>query len=300
MTRWTAAQLPSYDGRTVVVTGGNSGIGRQAAEAFATAGAAVTLACRDVAKAEQAAARMPGSVRVERLDLSSLASVEDFASRWSEPLDLLVNNAGVMRPPTWTPTADGHELQIGTNHVGHVALTSGLVPWLLKAPAPRVVTVASIAHHGGDRSVLEGNPRETYAPEKAYGNSKLANVLFARELQRRAAERGLPLTSTAAHPGVAYTGLVTDRQGMGANPVVRVVAPVLLPLLFASAEAGAEATLYAAAVGEPGSYTGPQGRGERRGPVGPARLSRFAADDTLAAELWERTEEWLGRPFSWG
>lgn len=300
MTRWTAAQLPSYAGKNVVVTGGNSGIGREAATALAAAGATVTLACRDVAKAEQAAAAMPGSVRVERLDLSSLASVEGFASGWSEPVDLLVNNAGVMRPPTWTPTADGHELQLGTNHLGHMALTSGLMPWLLKAPAPRVVAVSSVAHHGGDRSVLEGNPAETYAPERAYGNSKLANLLFARELQRRAAERGLPLTAAASHPGVAYTGLVTDRQGMGSNPVVRLVAPVLLPLVFASAKAGAESTLFAAAVAEPGSYTGPQGRGEWRGPVGPARLSRFGADDALAAELWERSEEWLGQPFSWG
>jgi len=303
MSRWTAAQLPSYAGKTVVVTGANSGIGWHAAAALAGKGAKVTLACRNTAKAEQAAqkirAKAQAEVRVERLDLSSLGSVETFAERWSEPLDLLVNNAGVMTPPKWATTEDGHELQFGTNHLGHMALTSGLVSWLLKAEAPRVVTVASIAHHGGNRSVLEGNPQEGYEPEPAYGNSKLANLLFARELQRRAAEQGLSLTSTAAHPGVAATGLVTDPQGMGANRVVRAIAPLVLPLVLAPASAGAEATLYAAAVAEPGSYTGPQKRKEWRGPIGPARLSEFAADDDLAAALWERSEELLGKPFAW-
>lgn len=304
MTRWTAGQLPSYAGKAVLVTGANSGIGFEAAAALARKGAQVTLACRSTTKGEQAARRIGRTagteVAVEQLDLSSLASVEALVQRWSVPVDLLVNNAGVMTPPSWRATEDGFELQFGTNHLGHMALTSGLMPWLLKAPAPRVVTISSVAHHAGTRSVLEGNPPETYRPEQAYGNSKLANLLFARELQRRAAERGLGLTSAAAHPGVAATGLFVDPQGKGANPFLRVVGPVVLPLLLASARAAAEATLYAAAVAEPGSYTGPQRHNEWRGPVGPARLSPEAADDALAAELWERSEQLLGRPFAWG
>jgi NAD(P)-dependent dehydrogenase (short-subunit alcohol dehydrogenase family) len=299
VSRWRPDQLPSYAGKRVIVTGANSGIGLHTAAALAAKGARVTLACRDQAKGEQAARQMAGEARVERLDLSSLASVAAFVQRWTEPLDLLVNNAGVMTPPRWQATEDGFELQFGTNHLGHMALTSALMPWLLSAPAARVVTVASIAHHGGTRAVLEGNPPETYKPEPAYGNSKLANLLFARELHRRLTERGMSVTSTAAHPGVAATGLVTDRQGMGANPLVRVLGPVLLPVVLAPAKAGAEAPLYAAAVAEPGSYTGPTGRGEWRGPVGPARLSALAADDGLAAELWARSEELLGRPFAW-
>lgn len=299
MSRWTAAQLTSYVGKNVVVTGANSGIGWEVAAALAGKGASVTLACRNVAKAEEAAKRIPEDVRVEQLDLSSLASVDAFTERWSGPLDLLVNNAGVMTPPRWQTTQDGYELQFGTNHLGHMALTSGLMPWLLKAPAPRVVTVASIAHHGGTRAVLLGNPKEGYKPAPTYANSKLANLLFARELQRRAAAHGLALTSTAAHPGVVATGLFGDPQGMGTNRLVRLFAPVVLPLVLASAKAGAEATLYAAAVAEPGSYTGPNRGKEWRGPVGPARLSEEASDEDLAEALWERSEEMLGRKFAW-
>jgi NAD(P)-dependent dehydrogenase (short-subunit alcohol dehydrogenase family) len=300
MSRWTAAQLPSYDGKTVVVTGGNSGIGWHTAAALAAQGARVTLACRDTAKGEAAAAKIgTGTVGVEALDLSSLTSVDAFAKRWSDPLDLLVNNAGVMNPPKWRATEDGFELQFGTNHLGHMALTSGLMPALLAAPAARVVAVSSVAHKGGTRAVLLGNPPEGYKPEPAYGNSKLANLLFARELQRRAAAKGLPLTATAAHPGVAATGLVGDPQGLGANPVVRALAPYVLPVVLAPARAGAEAVLFAAAEAEPGSYTGPQRLGESRGPIGPAKLSPEAADDDLAAALWVRSEELLDRPFAW-
>jgi NAD(P)-dependent dehydrogenase (short-subunit alcohol dehydrogenase family) len=296
MGHWTPAQLPSYAGKRVVVTGANSGIGLHTADALAAHGADVTLACRDVAKGEDAARRMRGgTVRVEHLDLSSLASVATFAKGWSGPLDLLVNNAGVMTPPHWRSTEDGFELQLGTNHLGHFALTAGLVPALLAAPAARVVTVASLAHPGGTPAVLQGNPPETYHPERCYGNSKLANVLFARELQRRAA--GTTLTSTAAHPGVSETGLVGDPDGMGANPFIRLVAPVLMPVLFQSARRGAEPVLYAAAVAEPGSYSGPQRFREYRGYAGPARLSEHAQDDALAAALWEWSEEQPGLSF---
>jgi NAD(P)-dependent dehydrogenase (short-subunit alcohol dehydrogenase family) len=289
--------LPDLTGTVAVVTGGNSGIGFHTAKALAAHGARVVLACRDQEAAEAAAERIPGDTVVEELDLASQSSVRGFAARWQGPLDLLVNNAGVMRPPRYRETADGHELMFGTNHLGHFALTGRLLPALLAAPRPRVVTVSSVAHHGGDERVLAANPPEGYRPEPYYGNSKLANLLFARELHRRATEAGSRLVSTAAHPGVSATGLVGDPNGMGANPLLRAVAPFLLPLIFQSAAAGANASLYAATLAEPGSYTGPQRFRENRGPIGPARLSRYAADDELAGKLWTLSEEQTGVTF---
>jgi NAD(P)-dependent dehydrogenase (short-subunit alcohol dehydrogenase family) len=286
--------LPDLTGRTVVVTGANSGIGVHTARELAAHGAAVVLACRNVASGRRAAATMVGPPRVDRLDLASQASVREFAERWDGPLDLLVNNAGVMTPPRYRETEDGFELQYGTNHLGHVALTARLLPALLAADAPRVVTVSSIAHHRGDASVLDGNPEATYRAERAYGNSKLANLLFARELHRRALVAGSPLVSTAAHPGVSATNLVGSPDGMGANPVVRRLAPFVLPVLLQSASAGANPTLYAATAGAPGSYTGPQRLRETRGPVGPARLSRYARDEDLGRRVVELAEEQTG------
>jgi NAD(P)-dependent dehydrogenase (short-subunit alcohol dehydrogenase family) len=302
-TSWTADDLPALSGRTAVVTGANSGIGWHTAAELGRHGASVTLACRNTDLAEQAAARMREAgaidVRVEALDLSSLASVKEFADRWSGPLDLLVNNAGVMTPPRYRQTADGFELQFGTNHLGHYALTGRLLPALLEAPAPRVVAVASIAHFRGKADVLDGNPRERYRPEPAYANSKLANVLFALELQRRAAAHGTALTSTAAHPGVSATNLVTSTQGMGAIPGVRLLAPPVLRLLFQSAAAGAMPSLYAATEAEPGSYSGPQSLRETRGRVGPARLNPLARDERLAGQLWDLSEELTKVVYPW-
>ncbi|MDQ6933799.1 MAG: oxidoreductase [Actinomycetota bacterium] len=292
---WAAKDLPDLTGWRAVVTGANSGIGRHAAQELAAHGAEVTLACRNVESANTAAADMPGSTRVELLDLSSQASVREFAARWTGPLDLLVNNAGVMTPPRYRETVDGHELQFGTNHLGHFALTGRLLPALLAASAPRVVTVSSVAHHSGNESLLEGNPEASYRPQTAYGNSKLANLLFARELHRRAGTR---LVSTAAHPGVAATGLVADPNGMGTRSLVRVTAPFVTRVLFQSAAAGANPTLYAATAGNAGSYTGPQRLRETRGRIGPAKLSRFARDDDLAARLWQLSEDKTGVTFA--
>jgi NAD(P)-dependent dehydrogenase (short-subunit alcohol dehydrogenase family) len=294
---FSPADLPDLTGRTAVVTGANSGIGFHTAVELARKGATVTLACRDTASAESAAAKMPGDTRVERLDLASQADVRAFAERWEGPLDLLVNNAGVMRPPRRRETQDGHELMFGTNHYGHFALTGRLLPALLEAPAPRVVTVASIAHLRGDAAVIEENPASTYDPERSYCQSKLANVLFARELDRRARAAGSRLTSAGAHPGVSATGLVSDPDGMGANPVVRLLTPFLLPMIFQSAAAGANPSLYAATLAEPGSYTGPQNRGESRGPIGPAKLNPHALDEDLASRLWDLSEERTGVTF---
>jgi NAD(P)-dependent dehydrogenase (short-subunit alcohol dehydrogenase family) len=306
---WTPDELPDLTGTVAVVTGANSGIGFETARALARHGASVTLACRNVPGAEQAAARIRSSrngsdlrgpdVRVAGLDLSSLKSVRTFADAWEGPLDLLVNNAGVMMPRTWQGTHDGFELQFGTNHLGHYALTGLMLSALQAARSPRVVTVASLAHHSGTAAVLDGNPPQGYRPMAAYGNSKLANALFGSELQRLATAHGSALTSTMAHPGVSATGLIVDRQGMGARPLVRAVAPWVTRVILQSAAAGARPVLYAAAVAAPGSYTGPRWLRESRGPVGPARLSTFAQDPALAARLWQVSQDLSGIEYGW-
>ena len=311
---WTPNDLPDLTGTTAVVTGANSGIGFETARTLTAHGASVTLACRNVSKGEHAAelirsgrGRVEGrsggvagvDVRVAELDLSSLASVRRFADAWQGPLNLLVNNAGIMAPRKWVATADGFELQFGTNHLGHFALTGLLLTALKAGSLPRVVTVASIAHHRGSADLLDGNPVQSYQPERAYGNSKLANLLFGAELQRRAASHGLALTSTMAHPGVSATGLATNPQGMGANPVVRLAAPWVMRVIFQSAAAGANPSLYAASVAAPGSYTGPTWLREIRGPVGPARRSALAQDQGLAARLWEVSENLTGVEYRW-
>lgn len=296
ISRWTAAELPDLTGTTAIVTGANNGIGFHTARELATHGAEVVLACRNVEAGEAAAAQMQGRTRVEKLDLASQASVADFAARWDGRLDLLINNAGVMQPPTYRTTEDGHELMFGTNHLGHYALTARLLPSLQQSASPRVVTVASIAHHGGNERVVDGNPETFYKAGRDYAQSKLANVLFFQELHRRATAAGSKLVSVGAHPGVSATHLVASPDGMGANRFIRTFAAPLLPVVFQSAAAGANPSLYAATVAEPGSYTGPQWLRESRGPIGPAKLSPFAQDADLAARLWERTEELTGLP----
>ena len=317
-------ELPDLSGTTAVVTGANSGIGFETARALASHGASVTLACRNLPAAERAAEQIrrsrrgvhlrgghvrgadprdssaPGvDVRVAELDLSSLSSVRGFADAWQGPLDLLVNNAGVMTPRTWKGTPDGYELQFGTNHLGHFALTGGLLAALQLATSPRVVTVSSLAHHSGRADVLDHNPPQGYQPQRAYGNSKLANLLFGAELQRRARAHESALTSTMAHPGVSATGLVVDREGIGASPVVRAVAPWVMRVVFQSAAAGAKPVLYAATGAAPGSYTGPRWLRESRGPVGPAQLSILAQDPTLASRLWQVSLDLSGVEYHW-
>ncbi len=290
--------LPDLTGRRVLVTGGNSGIGFHAAHALADHGAEVTIACRNLDKAREAQVRLPGATEVAELDLASLASVRRFAESWSGPLDVLVCNAGVMTPPRYRETEDGFELQFGTNHLGHFALTGLLLPHLREAPDPRVVPVASIAHHRGDATVLQGNQAASgagrYSASHAYGNSKLANLLFGFELQRRV---GDSLTVAACHPGVSNTGLMVSPDGLGRIPGVRQVAPLVGRVLFQSAAAGANPTLWAATYAGPATYTGPQQLREARGRLGPAKLSRAARDEALAAQLWELSEDRTGVRF---
>jgi NAD(P)-dependent dehydrogenase (short-subunit alcohol dehydrogenase family) len=296
---WTPDQIGDLSGTTALVTGANSGIGLVEARELARHGADVVLAVRNTDAGEAAAQRIratgvTGSVRVEQLDLASQASVHALAERFDGPLDLLVNNAGVMAPPRRRETGDGFELQYGTNHLGHFALTGLLMPHLLEAPSPRVTTVSSIAHHSGDGKVLEGNPAQGYNPNVTYGRSKLANLLFALELQRRATASGSKLSSTAAHPGVSGTNLIASPDGLGSIPVIGTLSQWGVRLLFPSPEKGAQAILFAATDAAPGSYSGPTGFRETRGPVGEARQSTLAQDTTLAGLLWERSEELTG------
>ncbi|MCF3136123.1 oxidoreductase [Streptomyces olivochromogenes] len=289
---WNATHLPDLSGRTAVVTGANSGIGFAAADALARAGAHVVFAVRDLERGGAAAARVSGSTEVRRLDLADLASVREFAASWDGPLDLLINNAGVMMLPEQR-TADGFEMQFGTNHLGHFALTNLLLPYV----TGRVVTLASGAHRMGDRVIHFEDPNLTgrYTPQRAYSQSKLANLLFTLELQRRLTESGSPVRALAAHPGWAATNL----QSHTANPVARVLMQVGNRFLAQDNRAGALPTLYAATQDLPGaSYVGPDGLGEMRG--APTLVGRIAAasDPVAAQRLWTLSEELTG--VSWG
>jgi NAD(P)-dependent dehydrogenase (short-subunit alcohol dehydrogenase family) len=297
MAGWTAAEMPDLNGRTAVVTGANSGLGRATAWELARHGANVVVAARNTDKGEHAAAQIradvPGAeVRVEELDLADLDSVRAFAERLDEErLDLLVNNAGVMAPPRRT-TKDGFESQFGTNHLGHFALTGQLLPRLLAAPAPRVVTLSSGAHRIGriNFSNLQGERR--YVAWLAYGQSKLANLMFALELQRRATAAGTDLKSMAAHPGYAATNL----QFAAPRLPDRMLMSVTNRLIAQSAEMGALPTLYAATAPDlpGGTFVGPDGFLEQRGHPRIVTGAGRAYDEDAAARLWEVSEQLTG------
>jgi NAD(P)-dependent dehydrogenase (short-subunit alcohol dehydrogenase family) len=290
MSRWTAADLPRQDGRTFVITGANSGIGLAAARELGRAGARVVLAVRDEAKGGAAAATIPGETEVRRLDLADLASVRAFAAAWEGEIDVLVNNAGVMAVPE-RRTADGFELQIGTNHLGHFALTNLLLPRV----TDRVVTVASGAHRAGKIDLDDLNwERRRYRRWPAYGQSKLANLLFTAELERRLAAAGSELRGVAAHPGYAATNLQSRSESLLQNAVMAIGNRVFAQ----SDEMGALPTLYAATQDIPGnSYVGPDGRGEQRGHPTLVGRSAAAADEQTARALWELSERLTGVSF---
>src|SRR3954447_24324203 len=285
--KWTAADLPRLDGRTVVVTGANSGIGLVAARELARAGARVVLAVRDTARGERAAATIAGEREVRRLDLADLASVRDFADAWDGPIDVLVNNAGVMAVPL-SRTADGFEMQIGTNHLGHFALTGLLLPHV----TDRVVTLASAAHRTGRIDLDDLNwERRRYDRWRAYGQSKLANLLFTHELQRRLTDAGSAVRAVAVHPGWASTNL----QSRSGNPLLTTAMAVGNRLLAQSDEQGAWPTLYAATQDvPPGAYVGPDGFQESRGHPHLVGRSRAAGDAGTARRLWELSERLTG------
>jgi NAD(P)-dependent dehydrogenase (short-subunit alcohol dehydrogenase family) len=284
---FSVVDVPDLGGRTVIVTGANSGIGRAAATALAGAGARVVLAVRSVDRGERAAAAMPGDTEVRPLDLASLASVRQFAEDWEGEIHLLVNNAGVMVPPL-TRTVEGFELQFGTNHLGHFALTN----LLLGCVSGRVVTLSSAAHRIGriDFDDLNWVSRR-YRRWPAYGQSKLANLLFTSELQRRLAAAGSEVLATAAHPGYAATNL----QSHSGNRVWGALGQVGNRIFAQSAEQGALPTLFAAVADIPGdSYAGPGGFHESRGAPQLVRRSARAQDMAVAKRLWEASEQLTG------
>ena len=280
----------------IVVTGANSGIGFHAASELALHGATVILAVRDVAKGEEAARRIGAEVEVRRLDLADLDSVRRFADAWDGPLDLLINNAGIMASP-YSTTAQGFESQLGTNHLGHFALTGLMLRFLLRAQAPRVVTVSSVAHRMGKIRFDDLQSQQKYKPWPAYGQSKLANLLFAFELQRRADGAGADITSVAAHPGYAATHLQSGTYSKLQDAVMGVLNKVVAQ----SAEAGALPTLFAATEPLPGAaYAGPGGPGEARGAPKLVDASSAAKDPQTAAALWKVSEELTGVAFDFG
>jgi NAD(P)-dependent dehydrogenase (short-subunit alcohol dehydrogenase family) len=289
--KWTAADLPDLTGRTVVVTGANSGIGLAAARELGRAGARVVLGVRDTAKGQAAAATIPGAPEVRALDLSDLASVRAFATDWGDQdLDVLVNNAGVMATPLGR-TTDGFELQIGTNHLGPFALTNLLVPNI----KDRVVTISSTAHRMGklrrDDLNWEGGGYRRWG---AYGQSKLANLLFTLELQRRLDAAGSDVRAVAAHPGYVATNL----QSHTGSAVQNGLMAVTNKLLGQSPEMGALPTLFAATQNLPGAaYVGPDSLREQRGHPTLVSRTEAAGDAEDARWLWERSEALTGVPF---
>jgi NAD(P)-dependent dehydrogenase (short-subunit alcohol dehydrogenase family) len=285
---WTPARLPDLYGRTAVVTGASSGLGADTARALAGAGARVVLAVRDPAKGRAVADRIDGETEVRALDLGDLASVRAFAGAWTEPLDLLVNNAGIMAVPQGR-TADGFELQIGTNHLGHFALTNLLLPHI----GGRVVTVSSGLARRGRIHLDDLNwERRSYRPWQAYSQSKLANLLFTLELQRRLEAAGSEVLALSAHPGVAATGLARSMSRLQSGLIslgIRLVGQ-------REPEYGALPTLYAATQDLPGgSYVGPGGRsGERPRVEQPVAAGR---DPEVARRLWDLSEKLTGVGF---
>jgi NAD(P)-dependent dehydrogenase (short-subunit alcohol dehydrogenase family) len=284
MSSWTSADIPDQTGRTAIVTGANSGIGAMTARALAAKGAHVVLAVRDTAKGRAAAATMTGDVEVRELDLANLASVRAFAAAWSGDVDLLINNAGVMIPPLGR-TADGFETQFGTNHLGHFALTN----LLLEHVRGRVVTVSSTAHRWSGIDFDDPNwETRPYRASRAYGQSKVANLLFTAELQRRLAQVGSPVIATAAHPGYASTNL----QFHSERRIFDVISRVGNRLLAQSDERGALPTLYAAVADVPGdTFVGPHGFQEMRGGPTVVGRSKAAQDPAVARRLWTVSEE---------
>ncbi|HVQ86338.1 MAG TPA: oxidoreductase [Mycobacterium sp.] len=287
MTDWTAADLPSFAGRTVIITGANSGLGAVTARELAGKGAKIIMAVRNTKKGDAAAQQITGQVEVRQLDLQDLSSVRGFADGVDE-VDVLINNAGIMAAP-FALTADGFESQIGTNHLGHFALTNLLLPKL----TDRVVTVSSMAHWPGRINFDDLNWKSRrYSPWLAYSQSKLANLLFTSELQRRLHSVGSPLRALAAHPGYSHTNL----QGASGRKLGDAVVSAATRVVATDADFGARQTLYAASQDLPGNtLVGPRfGYVGRTQPVG---RSRRAQDAAAATTLWELSEQLTGTKF---
>lgn len=301
MPNWTTNHIPPQTAKLAIVTGATGGLGFETALALALAGAEVVLTGRNREKGHAAVQKIlrtlpAAKVRFELLDLASLASVRAFAEEMvmkGTPLDLLVNNAGVMDLPVKRLTEDKFELQFGTNHLGHFALTGLLLPLLKRAGAARVVNVSSLAHRGGKIDFDNLQAERKYRPWPAYQQSKLANLLFTFQLQSRSDAQGWGLMSNAAHPGFARTDLIANGPGTGG--VRGVLGKILRPLSHSAAD-GALPTLFGATApeAEPMGYYGPKGFYELSGPVGPAYVAPQAKDVAVARKLWDVSEKLTG------
>jgi NAD(P)-dependent dehydrogenase (short-subunit alcohol dehydrogenase family) len=295
MTDWSAADIPPLNGRTAVITGATGGLGYETALALAGAGAEVVVTGRNEAKGRQALQNIRNQfpnakIAYENLDLAKLSSVADFAARFTAShgsLDLLINNAGVMSLPVRQATEDGFEMQLGTNYLGHYALTAHLLALLRRGHQPRVVNLSSLAHRSGKIDFDDLHGLRSYSPWKAYTQSKLAMLMFALELQRRSDAAGWGLMSNAAHPGFARTDLIAN--GPGASGLLWHVSRLLQPYVSHSAAEGALPTLFAAVSPEAkaGGYYGPNGFYEMKGPPAPAKIMPQAKDAAVAARLWD-------------
>ncbi len=297
---WTAKDIPDLSGKTAIVTGGNSGLGYEAALQLAGKGAKTILACRDATKAREAAVRVKtafpnAAVDFVALDLASLASIRSFASTVQEKHDalhILCNNAGVMALP-YRKTADGFEMQFGTNHLGHFALTGLLLDRLLRTPGARVVNVSSTAHRIGKMNFEDLNSERRYARWLAYGQSKLANLLFTYELQRRLHAAKAELISVACHPGYAATNLQAAGARMEGSSFMESITDLGNRLFAQSAAMGALPTLYAATATDVrgADYIGPDGLFENQGYPKKTTSNSRSHDASAAAKLWDVSEE---------
>ncbi|HWD71832.1 MAG TPA: SDR family oxidoreductase [Actinomycetota bacterium] len=296
--------IPDQTGKLVVVTGANSGTGKEATRRLAAAGARVVMGVRTVAKGEQAVAEIltgqpDAELEVRHIDLADLASVKEFADGLAAdgtPIDLLINNAGVMAPPTRMTTVDGFELQSGSNFLGPFALTLRLLPLLLAAPNPRVATMSSAAASYGRIHFDDLQSQRRYRPNLSYAQSKLADLLMAQHLAAISPQRGWNLTSTAAHPGFTRTNLQTAGASLGREKPKRTLLNSLNFLPSQDVEHGTEPLLYAATSPDAvsGGYYGPGGRFGLVGPTATARIPRRARDAATAARLWAEAERLTG------
>jgi NAD(P)-dependent dehydrogenase (short-subunit alcohol dehydrogenase family) len=302
---WTSADIPSLKGRSAVITG-TGGIGYETALAMTRAGAEVILAGRNKNKGDESKAKIKAlnptaNIRFEALDLADLQSIAAFGERLKtqrDSLDILVNNAGIMTPPTRKSTKDGFELQMGTNYLGHFALTAHMLPLLKKGNKPCVATMSSSAYRSGAINFDDLQSEQKYNAMAAYAQSKLACLMFALELQRKSDKAGWGISSMAAHPGIAKTELIPNGAGM--NSPLGIVRLLFGPVLFQSPEQGAWPLLYAATATEAqgGTYYGPSKMGEMRGYPTVAKLRPQATDANVAAKLWEVSEKLTGVSFA--
>ena len=314
---WSTEGIPDQTGKTAIITGANSGLGEVTARELARKGAKVVVACRNVDKGKEAVDRIrvalapngnEADLEVRALDLASLDSVREFAegikADYPDGIDILINNAGVMAPPRHE-TADGFELQFGTNHLGHFALTGLLLEELKKKPDSRIVTVSSIAAKAGSINFDDLQAGKSYSRWKAYGQSKLANLIFAIDLNKRIDQAGLDMKSIAAHPGVSNTNLTTAGNDLGSSLFSKASKPFLMLsdlILAQDADHGALPQLYAATAPDVlgGSYIGPDGMGERKGSPVVVAPRKLAHDNELADQLWDESVKLTGVDYYFG